>query len=148
MWSLSFLYISTLFYELPPTLSPLGQLLGVGLFNTRSLMKTAHQISAEPTAIVHSFHWSFVVADLKTNNWQRKREDGWMGAGTSSLTVERRSYVVILCIYGEMSFHTAVFQNPYRRAILVLDLGVESVNWWMCLTSQKLSLETSIMDSS
>lgn len=59
-------HIPTFFYELPPALPPLCELLCVGLFNACPLMKTVHQIITESVAIIYPFHCSLVVTNLGT----------------------------------------------------------------------------------
>lgn len=61
-------YFPTFFYELPPALSPLGELLGVSLLNTRPLMDAVHQLVTETVAIIYPFDRFLVVADLRTSD--------------------------------------------------------------------------------
>lgn len=67
-------YMLTFFYELPPPLAPFCELLCVAFFNTRSLMKTIHEIITEPITIIYPFHCSLVVSNLKNS----KRNIGYI----------------------------------------------------------------------
>lgn len=59
-----FLTLLTLFYQLPPSLRPLGQLLCVGFLYFGTFLNTVHQVIAKSVTIINSLYCALVVSNL------------------------------------------------------------------------------------
>lgn len=54
----------TLLHGPPPLSGPVGQLLGIGLFDAGTLLEAADQVPAQPVPVLHPLHRAPVVASL------------------------------------------------------------------------------------
>lgn len=64
----------TFLNELPPSLGPRRQLVAVGLLYLGTFLQTAHEVVAEPVAVIESLDSALVVPHLRTRDWIRKKQ--------------------------------------------------------------------------
>lgn len=82
----------TFLNELPPPLGPPSQLVAVGLLYLGTFLQAAHEVVAEPVAVIESLDGALVVPHLRTRG--EKKEPGDLSqAQNTSCPLQRNAEV-------------------------------------------------------